>query len=131
MMNRRFLADANELCRFGVGELSAGFGSGKFTPLEVAQATLARAGQVQERFNAFSLIALPNASSDRRVTYLSEIDSLVSQGFSRLSERAVMHLRFNVSRMDALTRSLDRGQYPYASSFTAFELVWIPGQAPN
>jgi hypothetical protein len=55
-MNRRFLADANELCRFGVGELSAGFSSGKFTPLEVAQATLARAGQVQERFNAFSLI---------------------------------------------------------------------------
>jgi hypothetical protein len=56
---------------------------------------------------------------------------ICSQGFSRLSERAVMHLRFNVSRMDALTRSLDRGQYPYASSFTAFELVWIPGQTPN
>src|ERR1700745_2084478 len=56
MMNRRFLADANELCRFGVGELTAGFSSGKFTPLEVAQATLARAEQVQERFNAFSLI---------------------------------------------------------------------------
>jgi hypothetical protein len=56
MMNKRFLADANELCRFGVGELTAGFSSGKFTPLEVAQATLARAEQVQERFNAFSLI---------------------------------------------------------------------------
>ena len=56
MINRRFLADANELCRFGVGELAAGFSSGKFTPLEVAQATLARAEQVQERFNAFSLI---------------------------------------------------------------------------
>jgi hypothetical protein len=52
MMNRRFLADANELCRLDVGELTAGFSSGKFTPLEVAQATLARAEQVQERFNA-------------------------------------------------------------------------------
>jgi aspartyl-tRNA(Asn)/glutamyl-tRNA(Gln) amidotransferase subunit A len=56
MMSRRFLADANELCRFGAGELTAGFSSGKFTPLEVAQATLARAEQVQEQFNAFSLI---------------------------------------------------------------------------
>jgi aspartyl-tRNA(Asn)/glutamyl-tRNA(Gln) amidotransferase subunit A len=56
MMNRRFLADANELCRFGVRELTAGFSSGRFTPLEVAQATLARAEQVQEQFNAFSLI---------------------------------------------------------------------------
>jgi amidase/aspartyl-tRNA(Asn)/glutamyl-tRNA(Gln) amidotransferase subunit A len=56
MMNRRFLADANELCRLDVGKLAAGFSSGKFTPLEVAQATLARAEQVQERFNAFSLI---------------------------------------------------------------------------
>src|SRR5215471_9526059 len=35
---------------------AVGFSSGKFTPLEVAQATLARAEQVQERFNAFSLI---------------------------------------------------------------------------
>jgi hypothetical protein len=56
MMNIRFLADANELCRFGVRVLTAGFSSGKFTPLEVAYATLARAEQVQERFNAFSLI---------------------------------------------------------------------------
>ena len=55
-MNRRFLTDANELCRLGVGQLTAGFSSGKFTPLEVAQATLARAEQVQELFNAFSLI---------------------------------------------------------------------------
>src|SRR5262249_60943519 len=45
-----------ELCRLDVGELRAGFSSGKLTPLEVAQATLARAEQVQERFNAFSLI---------------------------------------------------------------------------
>src|SRR6516164_5058231 len=56
MMNRRFLTDANELCRLGVGQLTAGFSSGRFTPLEVAQATLGRAEQVQERFNAFSLI---------------------------------------------------------------------------
>ena len=47
MMNTRFLADANELCRLGVRELTAGFSSGRFTPLEVAQATLARAEQVQ------------------------------------------------------------------------------------
>jgi aspartyl-tRNA(Asn)/glutamyl-tRNA(Gln) amidotransferase subunit A len=56
MITKRFLADANELCRLGVAELSAGFSAAKFTPLEVAQATLARAEQVQERFNAFSLI---------------------------------------------------------------------------
>ncbi len=56
MITNRFLADANELCRLGVAELSAGFSAGKFTPLEVAQATLARAEQVQERLNAFSLI---------------------------------------------------------------------------
>jgi amidase/aspartyl-tRNA(Asn)/glutamyl-tRNA(Gln) amidotransferase subunit A len=56
MMPKRLLDDANELCRLGVAELSAGFSAGKFTPLEVAQATLARAEQVQERLNAFSLI---------------------------------------------------------------------------
>jgi aspartyl-tRNA(Asn)/glutamyl-tRNA(Gln) amidotransferase subunit A len=56
MMTKRLLADANELCRLSVAELSTGFSCGKFTPLEVAQATLARAEQVQERFNAFSLI---------------------------------------------------------------------------
>ena len=56
MMNTRLLADANELCRLGVEELTAGFSSRRFTPLEVAQATLARAEQVQDRFNAFSII---------------------------------------------------------------------------
>jgi hypothetical protein len=56
MIPKRLLDDANELCRLGVAELSAGFSAGKFTPLEVAQATLARAAQVQERLNAFSLI---------------------------------------------------------------------------
>ena len=61
IMNTRLLADANELCRLGVGELTAGFSSGRFTPLEVAQATLARAEQVQERFNAFSLIDVDTA----------------------------------------------------------------------
>jgi hypothetical protein len=58
--------NANELCRFGVGELTAGFSSGKFTPLQVAQATLARAEQVQERFNAFSLIDKTESGSSRR-----------------------------------------------------------------
>src|SRR5208283_106403 len=56
MIPKRLLDDANELCRLGVAELSAGFSAGKFTPLEVAEATLARAEQVQERLNAFSLI---------------------------------------------------------------------------
>ncbi len=56
MISKRLLDDANELCRLGVAELSAGFSAGKFTPLDVARAALARAEQVQERFNAFSLI---------------------------------------------------------------------------
>jgi amidase/aspartyl-tRNA(Asn)/glutamyl-tRNA(Gln) amidotransferase subunit A len=56
MIPERLLDDANELCRLGVAELSAAFSAGKFTPLDVAQATLARAEQVQERLNAFSLI---------------------------------------------------------------------------
>ena len=56
MITNPCLADANELCRMGVAQLAAGFSAGEFTPLEVAQATLARAEQVQERFNAFSLI---------------------------------------------------------------------------
>ena len=56
MISRTFLAEADELCRLGVAELGAGFAAGKFTPLEVAKATLARAEVVQERYNAFSLI---------------------------------------------------------------------------
>jgi aspartyl-tRNA(Asn)/glutamyl-tRNA(Gln) amidotransferase subunit A len=56
MISGKFLAEANELCRLGVAELGAGFAAGKFTPLEVTQATLARAEVVQEQYNAFSLI---------------------------------------------------------------------------
>ncbi|HML08980.1 MAG TPA: amidase family protein [Xanthobacteraceae bacterium] len=61
MIAKQLLADANELCRLGVAELAAGFASAKFTPLEVAQATLARAEAVQKRFNAFSLIDADSA----------------------------------------------------------------------
>lgn len=57
MISGKFLAEAHELCRLGVAELGAGFAAGKFTPLEVTQATLARAEVVQEQYNAFSLIA--------------------------------------------------------------------------
>jgi Asp-tRNA(Asn)/Glu-tRNA(Gln) amidotransferase A subunit family amidase len=70
MMNRRFLTDANEPCRLGVGQLTAGFSSGRFTPLEVAQATLARAEQVQERFNAFSLIDVEFARQQARAAHV-------------------------------------------------------------
>jgi len=56
MISKKLLAEADELCRLGVAELGAGFAAGKFTPLEVAKATLARAEVVQERYNAFSLI---------------------------------------------------------------------------
>ena len=56
MISGKLLADADALCRLGVAELRSGFKAGKFTPLEVAQATLARAEVVQERFNAFSRI---------------------------------------------------------------------------
>jgi Asp-tRNA(Asn)/Glu-tRNA(Gln) amidotransferase A subunit family amidase len=55
MMNRRFLADANELCRLGVAD-HGGFQLGKVYAPRGGAATLARAEQVQERFNAFSLI---------------------------------------------------------------------------
>lgn len=57
MISGKFLAEAHELCRLGVAELGAGFAAGKFTALEVTQATLARAEVVQEQYNAFSLIA--------------------------------------------------------------------------
>jgi hypothetical protein len=101
MMNRRFLADANELCRFGVGELTAGFSSGKFTPLEVAQATLARAEQVQERFNAFSLIdadaALAAAKQStarwQRGSPLSGIDGLPDDQGYRVGEKLGREVR--------------------------------------
>jgi len=56
MISRTLLAEADELCRLGVAELGAGFATGKFTPLEVTKATLARAEVVQQRYNAFSLI---------------------------------------------------------------------------
>ncbi len=53
---RHPLADASELCRLDVGELTTGFAAGKFTALDVARATIARAKEIQSQFNPFSLI---------------------------------------------------------------------------
>lgn len=71
MTSRNPLADADELCRSSVAQLVAGFSTGKFTPLDAAKAALARAEQVQRRFNAFTLIdteaalAMAAESTDR------------------------------------------------------------------
>ncbi|WP_313291412.1 amidase [Rhizobium rhizoryzae] len=50
------ISDAPELCRIDVAALSAAFGSGALSPVEVAEATLARAEEAQSRFNAFTFI---------------------------------------------------------------------------
>lgn len=50
------LADAPELCRLGVAELTTAYAAGTLSPVEVAEACLARAELVQERHNAFTLI---------------------------------------------------------------------------
>ena len=50
------LADAPELCRLGVAALTARYADGSLSPVEVAEATLARAEVVQERHNAFTEI---------------------------------------------------------------------------
>ena len=50
------ISDAPELCRIDVAALSVAFGSGALSPVEVVEATLARAEQVQSRFNAFTFI---------------------------------------------------------------------------
>ena len=64
------ISDAPELCRIDVAALSAAFGSGALSPVEVAEATLARAEEAQSRFNAFTFIdrdgALQPASAPRQ-----------------------------------------------------------------
>ena len=50
------LADAAELCRLGVADLTAGYATGRFSPVEVARACLDRAAVVQHRCNAFVFV---------------------------------------------------------------------------
>ncbi|WP_421589924.1 amidase [Shinella sp. M27] len=50
------ISDAPDLCRVDVAALTAAFGAGTLSPVEVARAALARAEDVQRRFNAFTLI---------------------------------------------------------------------------
>ena len=50
------LADAPELCRLGAGELCRRYADGSLSPVEVAEAALARAEAVQAAHNAFTLI---------------------------------------------------------------------------
>jgi aspartyl-tRNA(Asn)/glutamyl-tRNA(Gln) amidotransferase subunit A len=47
------LDDAPDLCRMGVAELAEGFRRGVISPVEAAQATLARAEAINPRLNAF------------------------------------------------------------------------------
>lgn len=53
---RNPLVDAPELCRMGVAELTARYRAGSLSPVDVAEAALARAAVVQDRHNAFTLI---------------------------------------------------------------------------
>lgn len=60
------LDDAPELCRLDVASLAAGYVSGTFSPVDVAEAAIARAEAVQGRFNAFSMIDADNAIAAAR-----------------------------------------------------------------
>jgi aspartyl-tRNA(Asn)/glutamyl-tRNA(Gln) amidotransferase subunit A len=50
------LADAPDLCRLGVAELTRRYADQSLSPVEVAEAALARAAEVQARHNAFTTI---------------------------------------------------------------------------
>lgn len=50
------LDDAAELCQLDSASLAAGYASGAFSPVEVTKAAIARADDVQTRFNAFTAI---------------------------------------------------------------------------
>lgn len=58
--------DADDLCRMGASALVAGYKDGSLSPVEVAEATLARAEVVQGRFNAFTMIARDAALTQAR-----------------------------------------------------------------
>ncbi len=57
------LSGAPELCRLSAADLAAGYRSGAFSPLEVAEACLARAEAIQPALNAFTLIDHDGARS--------------------------------------------------------------------
>ncbi len=63
---RNPVADAPELCRLGVAELTARFADRSLSPVEVAEAALARAEVVQTRHNAFTLIDADGALAQAR-----------------------------------------------------------------
>lgn len=50
------LADAQQLCRLGVAELTAGYASGKISPVQATIAALDRAEEINPRFHAFTFI---------------------------------------------------------------------------
>ena len=59
-------ADAPELCRLGVAELGRRYADGSLSPVEVAEAALARAEVVQVLDNAFTLIDHDGALAQAR-----------------------------------------------------------------
>lgn len=83
-VNEHPLAGADELCRLGVSELTAGYASGEFTPVEAARSALARAEEINPAFHAFCLIdheralaaAAAAAERWRRGAPLSPIDGV-------------------------------------------------------
>jgi len=78
------LSDASELCRLDAAALASAYAARTLSPVEVAKATLARAHQVHERFNAFvridetgSLAAAAAAEARWRAgTQLSPVDGI-------------------------------------------------------
>ncbi len=60
------LADAPELCRLGVAELTRRYADHRLSPVEVAEATLARAEAVQAAHNAFTAIDHAGALAQAR-----------------------------------------------------------------
>jgi len=60
------LDDAPELCRLGVAALTDGFRSGAISPVEAAQAALARAEAINPRLNAFVSLDVDGALAAAR-----------------------------------------------------------------
>ncbi|UGA37247.1 hypothetical protein JOS77_24645 [Chromobacterium haemolyticum] len=50
------LSDASPLCRLNVQNMTSRYAAASLSPLEVAEAALARASAVQDRYNAFAFI---------------------------------------------------------------------------
>lgn len=62
------ISDAGELCRLTSAELARAYGEGRLSPVEVTEATLARAQQVDESCNAFTLIDRDGALAAARAS---------------------------------------------------------------